>query len=99
MIRSLKGVELGGTGTHLRKILIHKANNGDCVKVNFLFDCILAPGTYFISCGVGSLKNGEEIFHKMLDGAIFKVCNEKNIYHSGFINFNISPSIEKINSI
>lgn len=97
MIRSLKGIELGGTGTHLKKILIDKANNGDCVKVNFLFDCLLAPGTYFISCGVGTLKNGEQIFHKKLDGIIFKVCNEDKLHHSGFVNFNISPSIHKIN--
>ena len=38
------------------------------MRIVFEFDCLLAPGVYFLSCGAMGVKDGrEEFLHRWLD--------------------------------
>lgn len=93
-IRTVQGVDLGGTATHLTGDRIAHVSAGQTLRVRFRFDCIARPGVYFLNCGVGSLKDGEAALHRILDAICFRVAESDTLNFTNLVDFSISPTID-----
>jgi len=79
MIRNRAGVEIAGASTALRRLIGRDPEPGDAVRIEFEFDCLLYPGTYFLSCGVmASAEGGETYLHRLVDAFEIRVLPESN---------------------
>lgn len=97
LIKTTSGYELGGG------VSAPYANNGiECVDkgtvmvVEFLFDCNLNPGTYFLNAGITGKINEEEIFlHRILDVCMFRVMPIKDNISTALVDFKCETNIDK----
>lgn len=95
-IRTISGLELGGTGTSLLDRLIAIRPDARRVQVSLSFNCPLTPGTYFITIGTGRIDpDGEVIMHRLVDALAFRVIADK-VRHSGIFDFDIKPEIKAL---
>lgn len=75
LIKTLSGVQLSGAVSQpsLQASLPWVAS-GQTLEVVFEFECLMNPGTYFLSCGVLGLVDGEECFlHRIVDAVALRV--------------------------
>lgn len=74
-IKSVTGFSLAGALTaHDLKSAIGKVAKGDLVDVEFLFDCNLNPGVYFMNAGVfGLIDESEVVLHRLAEIIAFRV--------------------------
>lgn len=75
LIKTLSGVQLSGAVSmpSLQASLPWVAA-GQTLEVVFEFACLMNPGTYFVSCGVLGLVDGEECFlHRIVDAVAVRV--------------------------
>ena len=75
LIKTLSGVQLSGavSAPSLQAAIAWVAA-GQTLEVAFEFECLMNPGTYFLSCGVLGLVNGEENFlHRIVDAVAVRV--------------------------
>ena len=75
LIKTLSGVQLSGAVSvpSLQASLPWVAG-GQTLEVVFEFACLMNPGTYFVSCGVLGLVDGEECFlHRIVDAVAVRV--------------------------
>lgn len=95
MIRSITGIDLGGAATAASGIeAIPLVEKGDRVCIRFRFQCLLAPGTYFLNAGVlASIGEGEEYVARYMDVAMFRVMPNTSRLATGFMNFNVVPAV------
>ena len=62
---------------------------GKYAVVNFMFDCLLNPGTYFMNAGVfGSLDEGETLLHRLADIIAFRVLPIDSNKSTELVHFN-----------
>ena len=82
-IKSTTGFSLAGAfSAHNQQSAISTVAEGDVVDVEFLFDCNLNPGVYFMNAGVFGVMNGSEelVLHRRADVVAFRVLPvNKNI--------------------
>lgn len=79
MVRNRAGVEIAGASTDLRRLLGRDPASGDAVRIEFEFDCLMYPGTYFLSCGVMAAGDGGESYlHRLVDAFEIRVLPEPN---------------------
>jgi homopolymeric O-antigen transport system ATP-binding protein len=95
-IKTVNGVELGGTGTHLTSMTEEEVSPGIVLKASFRFNCILRPGVYFVNSGVGSVRSGTHISHRILDAISFRVMEDEKLRFSSIVDFGIEPHIERM---
>lgn len=90
LIKSVSGLPICGNlseGSVLEGAMIERA--GARATVEFGFDCLLNPGTYFMNAGVfGSLAEGETLLHRLADVLAFRVLP---------IEFNTSTEMVHLN--
>ncbi|MBY0454573.1 MAG: ABC transporter ATP-binding protein [Burkholderiaceae bacterium] len=75
LIKTLSGVQLSGAvSAPSIQASLAWVGAGQTLEVAFEFDCLMNPGTYFLSCGVLGLVDGEECFlHRIVDAIALRV--------------------------
>ena len=77
MVRNRAGLEIAGATTSLRRLLGRELAAGDEVRIEFEFDCLMYPGTYFLSCGaMAAFEGGESYLHRLVDAFEIRVLPE-----------------------
>jgi lipopolysaccharide transport system ATP-binding protein len=102
LIKTLRGVELGGSSTAIDADRIAYVHPGAVAEVRHEFTCLLAPGVYFFNAGVTGLVGDEtKYLHRGVDVAMFRVQQEPESLATGLVDFLVNPSyrvISKANS-
>lgn len=94
LIKTIKGVELGGAISSNYKKAIKKISTNDTLNVEFEFECNLTPGTYFLNAGVLGIKGGYETYlHRLIDAALFKVIPENELVSTCIVDFKCKPNL------
>ena len=75
LIKTLSGVQLSGAvSAPSLQASIPWVAAGQTHEVVFEFVCLMNPGTYFLSCGVLGLVDGDECFlHRIIDAVALRV--------------------------
>ncbi len=95
MIKTVSGVELGGSSSGEAERLIPHVPAGARLTVRLGFDCRLLPGAYFLNAGVNAAVQGERRFlHRLVDACLFRVQDEIGLPTAGFVDFGISACVE-----
>lgn len=98
LIKTIKGVELGGAISSNYKKAITKILANDILSVEFEFECNLTPGTYFLNAGVLGMKGGYETYlHRLIDAALFKVIPENELGATCIVDFKCKSSLRVLN--
>ena len=96
LIKTIKGLELGGATTTTRNVLDY-VDAGFGFLVKFKFKCILAPGVYFLNAGVSGIINGERKYlHRLLDAAMFRVQTGDVKMVTGIVDFSAQPELLRL---
>lgn len=94
LIKTVRGVELGGYGKRVEEGGIEYLAEGAVARVKLRFRCALLPGAYFLNAGVVGVVNEKERFlHRGIDVAMFEVMQEDNLGSTAIVDFGISPSV------
>lgn len=79
MIKTREGISIFGTDTKKMNQTTGRFNADDRIDVNFKLNNILAPGTYYLNCGVRvDDKDGVVFLSRRMDAAIFRVTPSSN---------------------
>ncbi|WP_127476935.1 ABC transporter ATP-binding protein [Sulfurivermis fontis] len=79
MIKTREGIALYGTDTTTLVSDFFAANSGESYEVAFTLDNVLAPGTYYLNCGVRiETEEGVEFLSRRIDSAILRVTASPN---------------------
>jgi lipopolysaccharide transport system ATP-binding protein len=74
MLKTREGVALYGVDSTRLYAQCDVAHNGDCYEIAFALDNALAPGTYYLNCGVRSdAEDGVEFLSRRVDSGILRV--------------------------
>ncbi|MBU1417902.1 MAG: ABC transporter ATP-binding protein [Proteobacteria bacterium] len=94
LIKTVRGVELGGYGKRVEDGGIEYLAEGTTACVKLRFRCVLLPGAYFLNAGVVGVVDQEERFlHRGIDVAMFEVMQEDNIGSTAIVDFGVNPSV------
>ncbi|MEI7028257.1 ABC transporter ATP-binding protein [Paenibacillus sp. y28] len=97
LIKTASGFDLGGAvSSNLDDIA--EIDNGEIVKVEFIFRPRLGPGTYFLNAGViGKNNNNEETYiARKIDLAAFKIMHDTKSTMTAVVDFEIVPEVVRI---
>ena len=87
MIKTREGISVYGTDTTCFSQEKLRYPAGRCIQVSFRIENHLAPGTFYINCGIRQETPEHAVFiHRRVDTAIFKVTpSDSTTVHSGLI--------------
>ena len=93
MIKTKSGVELGGGSTAGMDDVIAEVREGDVLKAEFTFTCVMRDGTYFLNCGVSAIEpEGRVFLHRLVDAGMFTVLAGDNPKSGGMLDFSIESN-------
>ncbi|GAB4172839.1 MAG: ABC transporter ATP-binding protein [Thalassobaculales bacterium] len=93
-IKNQSGLDLGGAAS-ARPHEAPDRKAGERVRVRFEFLCALAPGTYFMNCGVsGILDRERRSLHRMMDALAFRVAATGDELVTGYVDFAVRTVVE-----
>jgi lipopolysaccharide transport system ATP-binding protein len=97
MIKTLSGLELGGSSTASAfKQGLALVEKGEKLQVTFEFQADLFPGVYFLNCGCsGVLDNKMTYLHRITDAMMFRVIPEGANAGTGTVDFKIKPEVKR----
>jgi len=99
MIKTVAGIELGGGVSHLQSAAEDEYEDGAVVAVRFSFNCLLAPGVYFLNAGVmGCVEGQEQFLDRHLDIAMFRVLPDADMLATGMVDFSVASSLIRFSS-
>lgn len=88
LIKTVAGFELGGLITHPPGAGIDRVTKGSVLHPRLQMRCALAPGVYFVNCGVvGQIEGTETFLHRITDAVMFRVLPDANLMVSSFVDF------------
>lgn len=94
MIRTITGVEVGGSASHPEGEGLSFADPEQTAIVRFRFRCRLAPGTYFANAGVLGLgAEGEEYLARIIDVFMFRVMPVPRRLATGLVDLDVVPHV------
>jgi len=95
MIKTPGGVELGGSVSAANlQGAVGLVKKGYVAQVEFSFQCLLNPGTYFLNAGVtGTVGESETYLHRLLDACLFRVLPIGDNVATGTVDFNCVPEL------
>lgn len=99
LIKTINGSELGGSSTcnYLERSGIN-ARAGEEYFVEFNFNCIINPGTYFINAGIMGIHNDDLTYiSRISDACIFQVLPISQDTSTGIIDFEIRSKVSRNN--
>ncbi len=95
LIKSVTGLPICGTMSHaaLRDgLVVERA--GESATVEFLFDCMLNPGTYFMNAGVFGVEEEQEtLLHRIADAVAFRVLPIEENKSTELVDFNVESKV------
>ena len=95
LIKTVHGIELGGSSTFHQLGVRYSFVEGERLAVRLDFDCRLAAGSYFANAGASTQETGELIYlHRILDALAFRVMSPAPATFTGAVDFRIHPSIQ-----
>lgn len=95
MIKTLSGMELGGSSSAPLEKAVAKVVNGDKAEVTFEFHANLFPGVYFMNCGCSGMVGDKMTFlHRITDALMFRVLPETGLSGTGTVDFEVTPKIK-----
>ncbi len=96
MIKTVSGLELGGSTLPDAGSLARSFTAGDRVTLSFRFRCQLHPGMYFLNCGLmGEVDGVDTYLHRLVDATAFRVQTDASRKHSGYVDFDVRPTLEE----
>lgn len=95
LIKTLSGVELGGaTSDKSASNGLKLVHEGEYIRVEYKFTCLLNAGLYFTNAGVlGSISGESKYLHRITDALCFRVVEDSSGYSTGTIDFSCTPKI------
>lgn len=98
MIKSLGGVELGGSTSASRlQDALNSVSGNSKIQVEFKFHCNLNPGTYFMNAGVvGLIEEGETYLHRLIDACMFRVLPVMENIATGPVSFKCEATYKEL---
>ena len=94
MIKTIRGVELGGYGNKVEDESMELIKEGCKAQVKLRFRCALLPGVYFLNAGVmGIAENEDGFLHRVIDAVMFEVMGEENLGPTAIVDFGVEPQI------
>jgi lipopolysaccharide transport system ATP-binding protein len=88
LVKTVRGLELGGTATSSSSDAIPVIGRGVKWHVRFKFTCILLPGTYLLNAGVEGVVDGEKTYlARCVDACIFRVLGDGNLSEHSIVDF------------
>lgn len=94
LIKTVSGLELGGSVSHTIYQPIEYIDQDTVVDVEFKFTCFLQPGVYFLNAGVvGNIEGSEQFIDRNIDIAMFRVQTEDGILATGIIDFHVESDV------
>lgn len=95
MIKTLSGMELGGSSSASIEKAIAKVTKGDKAEVSFEFEANLFPGVYFMNSGCSGMVGDKMTFlHRITDVLMFRVLPETGLSGTGTVDFAVTPKIK-----
>jgi lipopolysaccharide transport system ATP-binding protein len=96
MVKTITGFPLGGyLSASTPAEAIPFVAKGSEIQVEFVFDCIVNPGVYFMNASVfGAGEEGEELLHRLVDAIAFRVMPVEKDKSTELINFNCVVSVQ-----
>jgi lipopolysaccharide transport system ATP-binding protein len=92
MIKTLRGVRLGGGVSHTHSDAIEHVNGGSVIRVEFRFRCQLQSRFFFLDATVLGVADGTEVFlTRQIDAAMFRVQREAGALGTGMVDFAVEP--------
>ena len=97
LIKSLQGIELGGSRTHPWDTFIPEVKKGAVYRVLFRFEVLLMPGVYFLNAGAeGVIEEKRAYIHRIVDALPFRVLREDNLMPTGLVDFLVEPEMKLV---
>jgi lipopolysaccharide transport system ATP-binding protein len=95
LVKTTSGLALGGAySAPTLGEAIPLVEAGKSVSVEFLFNCCLNPGVYFLNAGVLGFREREEIFlHRQIDAIAFRVLPLNANTATEFIDFSVESTL------
>ncbi|MEJ2697362.1 MAG: ABC transporter ATP-binding protein [Candidatus Sulfobium sp.] len=97
LIKTLRGLELGGMVSHTVSDAIEYVHKNAVVEASFKFKCLVAPGVYFLNAGLVGTREGSEVYlHRIVDALMFRVQPEQSRLATGTVDFSVdgeSPNV------
>lgn len=91
LIKTVSGLDLGGSTTSQMGNGISYVEKNAVIRVEFTFSPKLASGVYFLNGGVLETDNGEEVFIvRGIDLAAFRIVYNNNLLSTGIVDFDIT---------
>lgn len=95
MIKTMTGVELGGSSTAPFENAIPHVKAGEKLQITFRFHANLLPGTYFMNCGCSGFAEDRITFlHRITDAVMFRILPEAGLPKTGLVDFGIIPEVK-----
>lgn len=98
LIKTKRGIDLGGAIAGEWYDEGRQLQAGDKVRVEFSFECVFRPGTYFVNCGCTKQVEGAEVFiHRIVDALQFKVIDPEKRDHiipAGHIDLKVQCTVD-----
>jgi lipopolysaccharide transport system ATP-binding protein len=95
LIKSVTGLHICGTlseATIQDGVMVERV--GEHAVVEFLFDCMLNPGVYFMNAGVfGVEEEAETLLHRIADAIAFRVLPVEDNKSTEMVDFNVEPRV------
>ena len=97
LLKTLRGVEIGGLGFGEETADTHSFQAGEIVAVRFRFRCRLAPGSYTLNAGVNARVDGERhSLHRRMNATVFEVIAMDGRQVTGLVDFGLEPTVERL---
>jgi len=94
MIRTLRGLDLGGGVSTTAGAAHDFFVRGSVVEVRFRFRAAMEGGVYFLNAGVVTIVGDEEKYlARIVDAVMFRVLLKRDSLATGMVDFGIAPEI------
>jgi len=94
LIKTLRGVEIGGLGFGEETTGRRELAAGQTVRISFAFRCTLNPGQYTLNTGVSALLGDErQSVHRRINAVVFDVVAMDDRIVTGIVDLGLRPSL------
>jgi lipopolysaccharide transport system ATP-binding protein len=97
-LKTEKGLFITGASSYKFAKQKRQVTKGEIYQIDWEFQCLLLPGTYYANVGVSSLEDEKRVFlNRIVDAMAFRVQKTENVPYSGIICLEQNVNITKLN--
>jgi lipopolysaccharide transport system ATP-binding protein len=94
LVKTVTGLELGGGVSATAAEALDHLEPSTIVHVRFQFECLLAPGSYFLNAGVvGTVNAAETFLHRLVDVLMIRVQDDPGALATGWADLKVVPEV------